>query len=221
MKAKSSRNSFTLVELLVTITIIGVLVSLGIVGFQKAIASAQRTKAASGLRQLGLATQNYVADNNGFLPGPTYYGVPVSYNTNDSRLLTTMLLPYTAITPKSGNQVLSFLEFPAEKKIRQKFPGQRPPVWVTQYQAVDSSGQIVDPLGHLGTGFTNQPQKFAKLDKVSATWYLRDVDMQSTNTGAVDRNMQSPTPWHGDVRLHLYFDGRVEARPRSESDAAR
>ena len=215
---KCQFHAFTLVELLVTVSIIGLLTGLSTVGIQKAMASAQRTKAASGLRQWGTALQSYVSDNDGYAPGPLYYGVSIFYNTNDAGLLGTAFLPYTGVTTiRTGNQVLPFLEFAAEKKIRQKYRGQRPPVWVTFYDDA-ALGQSNTPISFKGTGFTAPPKKIATLEKPSATWFIRDVDSQSVNTGAVDQFMQSPTPWHRDVRLHLYFDGHVEARPRAESD---
>jgi prepilin-type N-terminal cleavage/methylation domain-containing protein len=221
-KIEPAKKAFTLTELLVTISIIGLLSALSVVGIKKAVASAQRTKAASGLRQMGLLTMSYVTDNDGYLPGPVYYGTPVYYNTGDNDLLTTKLLPYTGITPGRGDQLLPFLEFSAEKKIRQRFRGQRPPVWVSQSRATNSAGQQVDPLGHRTATGRADPQKFAKLERPSTTWYLQDVDRQSANSGDVGQEAaQSPSPWHGDVRLSLYFDGRVEARPRSESDRPR
>jgi len=220
LKQSNFKDGFTLVELLVTIAIVGLVAALSTVKTQKALAAAQRTKAASGLRQLGLLTQSYVTDNDGYLPGPIYYGTPVYYNVSDNDLLTTKLLPYTGITPARGDQLLPFLEFSGEKKIRTKLRGQRPPVWVSQSRATNSAGEQVDPLGHrLQSGSKGAPQKFAKLEKPSTTWYLQDVDLQSTNSNDVGQQAaQSPTPWHGNVRLNLYFDGRVEARPRSESD---
>ena len=62
-------RAFTLIELLVVIVVIGVLVSLVMVGLQSARASARRTHCSSNLRQLALAAQAYHTDWQTFPPG--------------------------------------------------------------------------------------------------------------------------------------------------------
>jgi prepilin-type N-terminal cleavage/methylation domain-containing protein/prepilin-type processing-associated H-X9-DG protein len=59
---------FTLVELLVVIAIIGVLVGLLLPAVQSARASARSAQCKSQMRQIGLATQQYVDVHDGELP---------------------------------------------------------------------------------------------------------------------------------------------------------
>jgi prepilin-type N-terminal cleavage/methylation domain-containing protein/prepilin-type processing-associated H-X9-DG protein len=76
-RTRPNRPGFTLIEVLVTICVIGVLVALLLPAVQAARESSRRINCASNLKQLALACQNY-ADVHGTLP----IGIPRMYDSD-------------------------------------------------------------------------------------------------------------------------------------------
>ncbi len=64
----TTRRAFTLIELLVVVAIISVLAAILLPALQQAKEQGRRAKCASNLKQIGLATQVYLDDNNGAFP---------------------------------------------------------------------------------------------------------------------------------------------------------
>ena len=65
---RGERRAFTLVELLVVIAIIGVLASMLLPALVKSKEQARSAKCLGNLKQLGLAIQTYVTDNDNLMP---------------------------------------------------------------------------------------------------------------------------------------------------------
>src|ERR687892_819322 len=67
--ARNFLRAFTLIELLVVIAVIAILATIAYPVYTGVQERAKVTKDMSNLRQLGLATQTYMNDNDGFFPG--------------------------------------------------------------------------------------------------------------------------------------------------------
>lgn len=74
-KSKNSEESlaFTLVELLVVISIIGLLAGLSVPAISKAQNSARTSASISNLKQIHVLMQTYLADASGIYPKPVYW----------------------------------------------------------------------------------------------------------------------------------------------------
>jgi prepilin-type N-terminal cleavage/methylation domain-containing protein len=79
---RKSGDAFTLVELLVTIAIIGILAALILPALSRAKESARTTFCQGNLHQIGLALQIYVGENRNRMPTMSDVGLGTNFLTN-------------------------------------------------------------------------------------------------------------------------------------------
>jgi prepilin-type N-terminal cleavage/methylation domain-containing protein/prepilin-type processing-associated H-X9-DG protein len=100
-RTRRRRSAFTLVELLVAMTIISILMSLMLPAVQTTRETARKIYCQNNLHQLGLAVQNYQSANGDMLPpagmvspDPVGYWCEIDLRSGNSLSWAVMLLPY-------------------------------------------------------------------------------------------------------------------------------
>lgn len=68
IKKSSAKNNFSLIELLITIAIIAILAGLLLPALKSAREHARATQCMGQMKQLGIATVQYISDNNDYFP---------------------------------------------------------------------------------------------------------------------------------------------------------
>jgi prepilin-type N-terminal cleavage/methylation domain-containing protein len=213
-------EAMTLIELLIVIAIIAIFAGLLFPAFGRVLTTLDRVKCTSNLRQVGAAMNSYVADHDGYLPGPLWIQQNPWYRANDYGVLGTVLAPYFGFTPPPGPfpMLADVLLCPAWKRGSPYQPGPRDgqdEQFIMNWYLVPPPAAPVNPWGNADIVFANgnkfgldpagkdRPKPIASIDNPSKTWAMQDLDQVFVHTAnpPVPPNPRdggiAPTPVHG------------------------
>ncbi len=213
MNTKEYHNGFTLVELLVTITVVITLAVIVFAMSRRSISRAQQAVCTTHLGYVGQAIQAYASEHGNRLPGPLYNGQ--SAMVGPPRNLATFIAEYleTPSEPVNGKIVITSFGCPAwRKKIKSTTPQD-----AICYQIGSNlkliNGRTVNPWTYPKPWGTPQPEPPSRLDEfdpLSAGSTMAIIEQDAILSNAWGSNSGPATPPHGNQRTALYFDWSVK-----------
>jgi type II secretory pathway pseudopilin PulG len=214
-----SRPGFTLIEVLVTITIIIVMATLAVVLFGRLSKSASSATMANNLRQIGTAIRLYADANNDKLPGPLHLGQRPIYRNSPQTHLAYHLRDhfFPGQVPREGQEI----EVLASSMWRKETPALKGISLLSQ-QDVDPDPRVSrNPWGYAGASQDDpnrQPITQAKLASYDRLpWALIEADREHPLVGSAGWRAEMPgKPVHGKYRMAMNFDGSVVKRLLNE-----
>lgn len=204
-----SHRGFTLVELLITIAVIGILTALSFPAFSKVQKLALEAQCLNNLRSIGALIPTYAHDHDGLLPGPTPAGLYASYtktNIGDPRNLCHFFIPYVDPTIASGERkLMKIFVCPAATKLMDNSEQADPRCYGTTATRKNNIEMLATPFGKRDGNAANsdnwiKPSKIQTLSKPAETIAIMDrAEPSSTSEKSA----------HLTVRNFLFFDGHV------------
>jgi prepilin-type N-terminal cleavage/methylation domain-containing protein len=231
-RSRAVQPGFTLLELLVTITIIAILAVLTFSITRTMMANGRKAKGMANLRQVSSAMGLYANENNNTLPGPCTFGVLPYYNWNAIPLgaLAGFLAPYLGYPDLKAQNNYSSYET-VQALVSPGLANANPQTLQTnagiphyiQNNSLKLDGASVRVLGSVTAPWIQQPLRMTDLVALGgpeSVWILSDVDQDVTANSMVTASgwySKLPLdPVYGSVRLRLYGDGHVGAIDKKE-----
>lgn len=227
--------AFTLMELLVTIGIIGLLAGLILGSIANAKTKALRVVCVSNMKQIGLGMNLFIDEHGQNLPGPCYQGVSRRYFTVTRDFirfgggrevgpteLIGYLAPYMGMSPAPPSPLRATGTVAVCPGFMAKAPQPAPDPRYEGYsyfcvkRFTNSPGNIVtNPFGYLDGNFTvtDKPMQLGAINDPSARWAIMDADKTSIGYGPWHTNLPRRKV-HGSVWNRLYFDGHIGTAKR-------
>lgn len=213
-------SAFSLVELLLVVTIIVILLALLLPTVRQAVEHGRRVQCMTQLDRMGHGMNNFVLDNDKYLPGPSWYGQNAEYNSS-TKMLSRWLAEYMGHPKATGsNQVNGDFICPS-------FAPTKPAGFAAKdcfiYGALSTTNhQGLRVFGY--PAFQGDPEyppsRFSSVKYPSTSGAVKDIDQHHNPTaGWVDQTARRPTHSAGSlsetIRQIVYFDGHVVGRRES------
>jgi len=226
------RPAFTLIELLVVIAIIAILASMLLPALGKAKSKGLQAQCMNSMKQMGLAIQMYVDDNDGWCPGPVAIGVSAPYTSSSWDRITMYLAEYlgsrrpSALAPGEVVVVKAML---CAGYARGRL-GTNDNSTAVSYALNWGTNTTKDAwMPFKPFGYNNPSQKEHKLINVlnygnaSMVWVVQDVDKEIIEARNWDWYPQLPnkSTHGGRVWNRLYFDWHVAGEKKPDHATTR
>lgn len=206
-------GGFTLIEILVVVTIIAILAALAFPSIKGAMRSADRVDALARMRQVGAAIQAYAAEKDGCLPGPLWSGQTPQYGVSSTNSLAFLLYQYLG-TPEPAAGIIRISPPLAPKAYTRFSPGGSATAFFMNID-VQINGTSVNPWGVRNDASKPPSKVFSLTDPgLTSTWAMQDVDQTGVPSNVGTWYAALPKePLYSPYRLKLYFDWHATAEP--------
>lgn len=205
----SRRAGFSLIELLIAVSIIAVLVALGIGASRQALAGAKKADSLARLRKVGQATLTYAGEHDAQLPGPLWPGQVMLYDAAREGRIVRDLAPYLDVQHRDTPYVV-------DRMIPKAFlpnPTAAPLADLRVYvmnSSVVLDGQTNLPFGSLTVTPTVEPMRLGRLANLpeNERWMISETDQLHPDVSSAPWKANTPPkPVHDGFRASINFDG--------------
>jgi prepilin-type N-terminal cleavage/methylation domain-containing protein/prepilin-type processing-associated H-X9-DG protein len=208
------RRAFTLVELLVVITIIALLIALLLPALKQARMKAQTVQCLSNIKQFGLATSVYATENREHFP---------YHNASASGAWALLLFPYVnhsaqayncpaAILPWSLDSRNGYGEFYAGQKIPRECYGMNYAIVGSPFRPIVDGGPV---FGRVKLNRVRKPANWIYMSDCGYPWIQWSTadNPVSDNTPSLVRHSGNPNAMNTGVSNILFLDFHAATLP--------
>ena len=210
------RRGFTLVELLVIISILALLAVLISSASLKLLRSSQGTDALAKIRQMGQSVLQYSSDHNGRLP-PLFPGQILYHEEGRGGRIVTECADYLGIEPGKSDFLVVQLMPSAYARLKVPQNQQEMRVFVMN-TTINNGATTAFPFGKITSGGQPpvHPLPLATLSGLTEDqrWMMQTADQELAVVAGKFWASQTPsTPPLGNRRARFRFDGGAEVTP--------
>ncbi len=208
-RAGTARSTgFSLVELLVTIAIVGSIAALTTAALPSITLHAERADALAKIRTMGRAVLQYAPDHGGLLP-PLFPGQVLEYEQGRGGRIVTECAAYLGVAPEPARYLAIRLMPTAYAKLSVPADKNALRVYVMN-TALTNLGAVINPFGRVTT--PGQPPTgnapLAAIGGMANEWMMSTADRtQPAVTGAPWKINTPALPPLGNQRAVFRFDG--------------